>query len=220
MLLSTPCNCIERRILKGGVQGSGRLFVQVGAGVGNLDSRTIDGFSEFMGRQRLVDGDLIVVVEPNPMNVALLEQGWSGSRNIDVQPLAVIPSGSAAHVLILWFAREDGPNFQVTSHNRQHVLDHYPNGTIESFEVEAVPIDLLLRSVRGDRELELLAVDVESLDAEILMSIDWQEFDFNAVSFESFHMGEMEEEVRSMLMRSGYVPAGMDSMQTVLIHCF
>lgn len=209
VLFRSPLNCVERRFLARSSPKEGRLFLQIGAGAGALDARTADGFTEFLRRQDLGDSDRVVLVEPNPVNVELLQQAWRGDPRVEIKQLAILPSGHSESTLSLWYALEDAPNFQCASHDREHVQTHFPGGTIKSFVTPALPVDTFIRTVRKDLALELLALDVESMDADILMSLDWNEFAFHSLSFESFHMGVMENEVRNRLCSFGYCAAGV-----------
>ena len=73
----------------------------------------------------------------------------------------------------------------------------------------AVAINDFLRGLPDDHLLELIAVDIEGLDADVLQTIDWSEFPFHAVSFEVLHMIQSEKAVASRLRQAGYIAAGV-----------
>jgi hypothetical protein len=213
MLSRSPRSCAGRNILSKRVSTTGRLFLQIGAGAGNLDPRSqfSDGFTEFVKGMELNVNDRLALVGPNPGNVDRLNQCWSDLESAEIVQMAVLPRGEVAREMTLWFAVEDGPHFQVASsgHGHGHVERLYPQGTIESMEVPAIPIDLLIEEIRRETSLELLAIDVEGMDAEILRSMNWASADFYAVSFESPHMGDGESVVHRRLHEFGYVSAGV-----------
>lgn len=211
VFIRSPKSCIQRHFLSKPGAKRGRLFLQIGAGVGNRDPRTSfrDGFTEFIKGLELTANDRVVLVEPNPENVELLKECWSAVECASIVQLAVVPRDHSERVLTLWYASEDGPHFQIASHDKTHVARHYPQGTFRSFDVTALPIDVLINQVREETSLELMGIDVEGLDAEILLSVDWLATDFHAVSFESLHMGEAEVQVRQVLHDAGYVSAGV-----------
>ena len=211
MFFRSPRSCAGRNILSKRVPTTGRLFLQIGAGAGNLDPRSqfTDGFTEFVNGTELDVNDRLVLIEPNPGNVDRLKQCWSDVESAEIVQMAVLPRGEVAREMTLWFAVEDGPHFQVASNDRGHVERLYPQGTIESMEVPAIPIDLLIEEIRRETSLELLAIDVEGMDVEILLSMDWASADFYAVSFESPHMGDGESVVHQRLHEFGYVSAGV-----------
>jgi len=211
MLFQSPKSCVQRNISSKHVSKTGRLFLQIGAGAGNLDSRAkfADGFTEFVKSRKLDANDRVVLVEPNPGNLELLRQCWSDVESAEIMPIAVLPRGEKTRELTLWFAVEDGPHFQVASSDCSHVERSYPQGTIKSIEVPAVPIDILINEIRHNSSLELLAIDVEGMDVEILLSMDWSDTDFYAVSFETPHLGIGESTVHQRLSQFGYVSAGV-----------
>lgn len=211
MFFRSPNNCVDRNFLPQRRSANGRLFLQIGAGAGNRDPRTAfkDGFTDYLAKVVLTDRDRVILVEPNPGNVELLTECWSDTKCAEILPVAILPSGENAREITLWYAKEDAPHFQVASHDRMHVERHYPNGTIESLSVSAIPFDELLQQVGQGMSLEILGIDVEGLDATILLSINWSLADFHAISFESVHMGAIEQVVRQRLHESGYVSAGV-----------
>ena len=211
MLFSSPNNCVQRNFLSSRGAKGGRLFLQIGAGAGDRDPRTNfkDGFTNYVKRVGPTARDRVILVEPNPGNVHRLKECWQGIDCAEIISVAVLPSGEKAGELKLWFAQEDAPHFQVCSHDKSHVERHYPQGTIESISVPAIPIDDLFSQIGRDLSFELLGIDVEGMDADILLSIDWSANDIHAVSFESVHMGADEDVVRQKLLRAGYVSAGV-----------
>ena len=211
MLFRSPNNCVQRSFSSKHVPAQGRLFLQIGAGAGNKDPRSSfhDGFTDYVSRISLTDSDRIILVEPNPGNVAALEESWRNTECAQILPLAALPNGESPTDITLWYAQDDAPHFQVASHDRAHVERHYPHSVIESMTVPAIPFNELLQQVAQNRSLELLGIDVEGLDASILLSIDWAVTDFHAVSFESVHMGASENLVRTKLHGAGYVSAGV-----------
>jgi FkbM family methyltransferase len=131
----------------------------------------------------LTPSDRIVLIEPNPGNVQTLRECWHEFKTAEVMPVAVLPSGRVSNEITLWYAMEDAPYFQIASNDRSHVERHYPQGTIREMSVPAISIDELIRRIGGGLSLEFLGIDVEGLDSEILLSMDWETYNFNAVSF-------------------------------------
>ena len=62
--------------------GPGRIFIQVGAGAGDQDSRAEfrDGFTEAIKKLELSQTDRVILVEPNPLNIAALKKCWADGR--------------------------------------------------------------------------------------------------------------------------------------------
>jgi len=211
VIFQSPSSCADRNFLPRLASNSGRLFLQIGAGVGNLDPRTNfqDGFTEFVKRITLNPNDRIILVEPNPGDVQVLKECWNDFECAEIISVAILPAGQPAKAMTLWFADEDAPYFQIASHDRSHVEHHYPQGTIRKMSVPSLPIDELILNVGNGLSLTFLGIDVEGLDSEILTSMDWETMNFDAISFESVHMGKNENNVRRILGDAGYVAAGV-----------
>jgi FkbM family methyltransferase len=203
-------SCVNRQFLGKRSQLRPRIFVQLGAGAGDQDPRTHgqDGFTHFVKRQRMDTNDVIVVVEANPHNIPALERAWADYPTVQVRQVGVVPDEHSAEALTFWFADEDAPHFQVFSLDRQHVQNHYPESQLRSTEVSCVPIRRFLDEFVEDADFALLAVDVEGIDAEILLAIDWSSFRCQAVSFEFVHLGDKEQRVVQALKNAGLIPAG------------
>ena len=95
MLFRSPRSCAGRNILSKRVSTTGRLFLQIGAGAGNLDPRSqfTDGFTEFVNGIELDVNDRLVLIEPNPGNVDRLKQCWSDVESAEIVQMAVLPRG-------------------------------------------------------------------------------------------------------------------------------
>lgn len=93
----------------------GRDFLQIGAGAGDLDPRFNfrDGFSEQVKSldRRLIDN--IVLVEPNPVNIAKLEECWANDPQAAVFQMGVVPDNIDENSMVFYWAPEDGPQYLV-----------------------------------------------------------------------------------------------------------
>ena len=88
------------------------------------------------------------------------------------------------------------------------VEKHYPNGTIRSVDVPILPVNTFLDRLMGDGLISLLALDIEGIDAEIVLDINWRERNVFRVSFEHLHLGEKMGPVLRHLGRNGFMFVG------------
>lgn len=186
------------------------VFVQIGAGAGDQDARANyrDGFTEFVKRLDPTKVSRIILVEPNPVNLPALRMCWKDYAQAQIVPVGIRPRSHPDAAITFYYAEEDGPHYQVFSLVESHVRAHYPNGTIRSVEVATLTIqELLLNVVKAER-IDLLALDIEGVDAQILLEIDWATMPCHRVSFEFVHLGEASRDVHRALGRAGYVRIG------------
>ena len=159
------------------ISGSG-IFIQIGAGAGDKDSRANyrDGFTEFVKKLPKNRIKKIILVEPNPVNIPFLRECWKDYPEACIYELAIIPENINLKNIYFYYSLYDGPNYQVASIVKQHVLNHYGgnNNIIESFSVPTIHINDFLNKYtdNGNDEIELLSLDIEGIDSEIVFDND------------------------------------------------
>jgi hypothetical protein len=195
----------------------GRLFVQVGAGAGDRDPRAKfrDGFTELIKSVGVSGADRLVLVEPNPLNIDGLRQCWKGFNNIEIFQLGICPRALSGSQLPFYYAEADGPHFQVASFNANHVLKHYPSlskSDLRVIYVETADLLSFLSSIANGFKIVLLALDIEGIDADVILDTDFSLIDVELISFEHLHLRERAHEVASHFYRCGfeYVGRGVD----------
>jgi FkbM family methyltransferase len=192
-------------------------YIQIGAGAGDQDARADfrDGFTEFVKRRPPNQIAKIILVEPNPFNIEALKRCWKDYPQAQILQMGVCPRSlvTTEKKQTFYYAEEDAPHFQVFSLKKEHVQKHYPDGTIRSVEVPVVPINQFIDRIIGVEHISMFALDIEGIDAEILLDIDWRNINVEYVSFEDIHLGRKRIAVLRHLGRSGYmfVGSGLDT---------
>lgn len=186
--------------------GSG-IFVQVGAGCGDLDARANyrDGFTEFiksLPRDRIKK---IILVEPNPINIPLLRECWKDYPEAVIFQCGIVPNNFNCNIMELYYCPLDAPHYQVASINKDHVIKHYGNNCqLEKHLINTTTLDKLI----GNDFIELLSLDIEGIDAEVLLDINFSNIKVKYLSFEFIHLGQRESDVIKHLMVNNYVFIG------------
>ena len=183
-----------------------KIYIQVGAGAGDLDIRTHrDGFSEYVKSQTLSIHDRIILVEPNPINIPLLEKSWEGYPQAEIYPIGVHAQNThTPQTIRFYYTEEDAPNYHVFSMDYNHVRKHYLTQEIKSKDIVTVHIQDFLDSAVASSPVEMLALDVEGIDAELVLAINWQKLNCQKVSLEWLHLGEQASVVTNTLITAGY----------------
>jgi FkbM family methyltransferase len=195
--------------------GSG-IFIQIGAGAGDKDSRANyrDGFTEFVKKLPRNRIKKIILVEPNPVNIPFLRECWKDYPEACIYELAIIPENINSKNIDFYYSLYDGPNYQVSSIIKQHVLNHYGgnNNVIESFSVPTIHINDFLNKYGGKDEVELLALDIEGIDSEIVLDLKFDNTKVKYLSFEYIHMGDKLQHVKTHLENNNfeYIGKGAD----------
>jgi len=187
-------------------------YVQIGAGAGDQDSRANfrDGFTEFVKKRHPNQVSRIILVEPNPFNIEALRRCWKDYPQAEIVQMGVCPQShlTTNEKQTFYYAEEDAPCFQVFSLKRSHVEKHYPNGTIRAVEIPIISVNKFIERFIGANHVSMLALDIEGIDAEIILDINWENLNVFRVSFEHIHLGENMGNVLRHLARNGYMFIG------------
>ena len=193
--------------------GSG-VFIQIGAGAGDLDKRASyrDGFTEFiksLPRNRIKK---IILVEPNPLNIPLLRECWKNYPEAIIYEIGIIPKSITTNTIELYYCPLDAPNYQVASINKTHIYKHYGIGCkLDNFTIQTKYLENFINETTRE-EIELLSLDIEGIDSEVILDLNFNNINIKFLSFEYIHLGDDEQNVLSHLKDNGfkYIGKGVD----------
>jgi FkbM family methyltransferase len=190
--------------------GSG-IFIQIGAGAGDLDSRANyrDGFTEFVKSLPANRIKKIILVEPNPLNISQLKECWKDYPQAIIYSTAIVPKNYKNNVTTLFYCPQDAPHYQVASINKNHTQAFFGgNGCeLKSFVVPARYLENFLNEITNE-EIELLALDIEGIDAEVILDLRLNEMKIKYLSFEYIHLGSNEDKVKNHLSLNNFLFLG------------
>jgi len=185
--------------------GSG-IFIQIGAGAGDLDKRANcrDGFTEFVKKIPREHIKKIILVEPNPLNIPLLKECWKDYPESTIYEIGIVPKNYQENTIDFYYCPEDSPHYQVASIKKSHIYKHYgDNCKLEKFIIPVKYLQDFINEVTTE-EIELLALDIEGIDGEILLDINFNNLNLKYLSFEYVHLDENRENVINHLNNSNY----------------
>lgn len=189
--------------------GSG-IFVQVGAGAGDLDTRANcrDGFTEFikgLPRERI---NKIILVEPNPFNIPKLRECWKEYPESEIHEIGIVPSVYKDDVIKFYYCPSDAPHYQVASINKAHIQKHYGGSCeLKEHDIKVKYLNDFINEV-VDGQIELLSLDIEGIDAEVLLDVDLTKLNVKYISFEHLHLGNKKTQVMNRLENHGFTFKG------------
>jgi len=178
-------------------------FVHLGAGAGDLDERADlrCGFTEFI-KKKYNENSKVFVVEANPRNIEKLKLSYKNHKNVNILNFAI--SLNNISELTLYYADEDYPHYQVCSSDINHVKMHYPNAVIKKFSIKSITINNFFNKY-SINEIDYLSIDIEGLDYDVLMSIDFSKFNIKNISIEYLHLTKSQKiNLISFLAKKGY----------------
>ena len=190
--------------------GSG-IFIQIGAGAGDLDKRANcrDGFTEFIKKLPKEQIKKIILVEPNPINIPLLKECWKDYPEATIYDIGIVTKTYTNNNIDFYYCPLDAPNYQVSSINKSHIQKHYGNDCeIQKFTIPVKNLEEFINQITTE-EIELLALDIEGIDAEILLDINFNNLKIKYLSFEYIHLENNREAVLHHLNNNNYQYLGL-----------
>jgi FkbM family methyltransferase len=180
-------------------------IVQIGANASNddLSQHIISNYSEL---------EFGLFVEPNSLHVESIKNCYSKYANIIVENIAIKSPLQDNDTLEIFYHTNDYPNYELASCDIEHIKKHLwcphlhrdGEGEIKSFQVPCITIDNLFEKY-SITELDWLYLDIEGLDAEILLTTDWKKYKIKRMEFEYLHLGEDADKIKDMMISMGYI---------------
>jgi FkbM family methyltransferase len=185
--------------------GSG-IFIQIGAGAGDLDKRANcrDGFTEFIKKLPRNRIKKIILVEPNPLNVPLLTECYKDYPESVIYEIGIIPKSFKSNIMQLYYCPSDAPHYQVASINKSHIQKHYGNDCeIKKFDIKTQNLEDFINEITSE-EIEILSLDIEGIDAEVILDLNFSNINLKYLSFEYIHLGNNEKNVLKHLTNNNF----------------
>jgi FkbM family methyltransferase len=190
------------------------IFIQIGAGVGDLDPRSNfrDGFTEFIKKLPRNKIKKIILVEPNPFNIPLLKECWKDYPESVIYEIGIVPKNYQSETMNFYYCPRDAPHYQVASVHKNHVQKHYGESCeLNNFVINVKTLENFINEITKD-EVELLSLDIEGIDAEVILDLNFDNIKINYLSFEYIHLGNKTQNVLSHLSNNNfkYIGTGVD----------
>ena len=180
-----------------------RTIVQIGANYGD------DDLANYI-KKNCLDIDFALFVEANQVHIPALKECYKNYKNAIIENIAVKLPHVEDDELTIFYHTNDGPQYGISSCDINHILKHVEfvpylkDGEIKSFKVPCVTMEELFDKY-GIKELDWLLLDVEGIDAELLLSFNWKKYKIKRVEVEHLHLGEYKEQIANMFVNMGYV---------------
>lgn len=180
-----------------------RSVIQIGANYGD------DDLSWYL-KKNCPELDFALFVEANSIHVPRLKECYKNYENVIIENIAVKVPDNLSEELTIYYHTNDAPQYGIASCNIEHIYKHMEfvpylkDGEIKSFSVPCVTMEDLFEKY-NIKELDWLLLDVEGIDAELLLSFDWNKYKIKRVDFEHLHLGEHKDQIKNMFLEMGYI---------------
>jgi len=186
------------------------IYVHLGGGVGDLDPRVNYqcGFTKFI-KNNAKASDQIIIIEANKNNISQLRKSWINYPNATILNVAIVSSNFSNKLIKFYYAEDDAPYYQVCSYDLNHVKKHHPQSIIKNFEVESITIDQLFNDYIISSTIDYLSIDIEGLDYDLVMSIDFKKYLIHNISIEHLHLTKLQKfRMNNYLKKFGFSYCG------------
>lgn len=176
--------------------------VQVGANKGNDEL-----FQYIQNNYEEIEFGLFV--EANSLHIDDLKECYKNYQNVIIENIAIKTLSQDQDNLTIYYHTNEHPHYGIASCNIEHLkkhmewCPHLQGGEIKSFEVSCITLDALFEKY-SIRELDILFLDIEGIDAEVLLTFDWKKYSIKKVEFEQLHLGEYRDAIKNMMIGMGY----------------
>ena len=168
----------------------------------------------------------ILLVEPVPYNIEILEEKYSKLNNIHICKNAIFSEKKKSN---FYYVDEKSVNklgkhwaSGIGSFDKNHILNHKSKRfKIEEKDIVKTEIDFItfkeMTEIFSIQSINKLQIDVEGAEYEILRSINFNNIKINSILFEAKHFdGTFKEgkkliEIKDKLSNLGYVLSKIDS---------
>jgi hypothetical protein len=173
-----------------------KSIVQIGTNKAN------DALSNYI-LSKIKNIKLGIFVEPNSMYNEDIKKCYSKYNNIFIENVAIVPQHQKE---VLMYYHTGDPTLETMSCKLDHIYKHksyYSHGEIKSFYVLGMTLKELFIKYNIN-ELDWLLIDVEGMDADIILSFDWENYNIKKIEFEYIHMGELVNKIKNKFYNMGY----------------
>jgi len=145
-------------------------------------------------------------VEPNLIFNDKIEKCYEKFENISIENIAIVPQNFTQENEIEIFYHTGDPTLETTSCIKEHLIKHeqyYSDGEIKSFKVPCMTLTELFEKY-SIKNLDWLLLDIEGIDAEVILTFNWESYNIKRIEFEYIHLGIYTETIERKFYNMGY----------------
>lgn len=159
---------------------------------------TYNGNDEFYAEIKTKNPSLVVLVEPNGDLNKTINDRYQSLSNIHIENIAIHPDASRDTLTL-------HKCHAVTSWDLNHVLKHKnaykSESDIKPFDVPCLSPNQLFEKYSLS-SIDLLQIDIEGLDENVILSIDFNKYSIKKLVYEYLHIDN--QKVQDFLRSAGY----------------
>jgi len=147
--------------------------------------------------------ETLILVEPFKIHLDDLRECYKDFESVIIENVAVKTKSIPEEELTIHYYEGDAPTYHVASIYPEHIYKHYGVVPLNSFTIPCVTIEEILNK-HNLKEFDWLLIDVEGLDAELVLNFDWSSYKIKRVDVEHLHLGNDSSRVLDLFQNMGY----------------
>jgi FkbM family methyltransferase len=187
------------------------VIIQVGTNNGN------DHVRDFC---KIVQPDVILLVEPFPIHKKSIIKNYTGISNVILEEVAIVPY--PMEKTTIYFHDKDGPighpkhSYEVASVDPEHLVRHgYSKSELKSFTARCKTLSQLFDTY-SIKKIDYLFLDIEGIDFDVLTSIDFSAYDIHNLQIEYIHLDQ--NKLVSFMAEKGYrIGVSLNKFDTMFV---
>jgi FkbM family methyltransferase len=165
-------------------------------------SRGYDHVTDLINNKKI---DFLYLVEANILNIPYLQECYKNIENHHIDNIAIVVEKNSEKIEFFYSSSDGHGGYQISSINRDHVFSYYPREeTLKSFEVDCYTLEEYL-DIKNIKELDYLFIDVETIDADIILNLNFDKYNIKNIQIEWLHLGDKEIDVINKFISYGYI---------------
>jgi hypothetical protein len=148
-------------------------------------------------------------VEANSLHINDIKECYKQYDNIIVENIAIKTPLQNQDTLTIYYHTNEYPDYGMASCDIEHIkkhmtwCPHLQGGEIKSFDVSCITLEELFDKYSIE-ELEWIYLDIEGIDAEVLLTFNWGKYKIKRIEFEQLHLGHYKDAIKNMMIGMGY----------------
>lgn len=146
----------------------------------------------------------LLLVEANPLNIEMLKLCYKDFKNCVIENAAIIIDDNIETVPFYYSVNDGHNGYEVSSVIKKHVADYYDESSIRSIDMKCYSLERLLNKY-NITDIDYLFIDVEMLDADIILNFPLERYNIKNIQIEYLHIGDKVEAVEKKMSALNYI---------------
>jgi FkbM family methyltransferase len=153
----------------------------------------------------------LLLVEANPLNIETLKLCYKDFENCIIENAAIVIDDNIETVPFHYSVNDGHNGYEVSSVIKKHVADYYDESSIRSIDMKCYSLEKILNK-HNITDIDYLFIDVEMLDADIILSFPLEKYNIKNIQIEYLHIGDKVEAVERKMSAFNYIKVdGIDA---------